>query len=64
MTDRQIIIERHYDRKYTHIQTVKLLNMHKNLEICTIEIINYRIRKNIGGSNIWRMVENVQLARF
>ena len=24
----------------------------------------YRIRKNIGGSNIWRMMENIRLARF
>ena len=24
----------------------------------------YRIRKNIGGSNIWRVVENMRLARF
>ena len=24
----------------------------------------YRLRKNIGGSNIWRMVENMRLARF
>ena len=26
--------------------------------------MNYRIRKNIGGSNIWRLAENVRLARF
>ena len=31
-TDKQIITKRHYDRKYIHIQTVMLLNMHKNLE--------------------------------
>ena len=35
-TDRQIITKRHYDRKITYdtqcIQTVMLLNMHKNLE--------------------------------
>ena len=26
--------------------------------------MKYHIRKNIGRSNIWRLVENVRLARF
>ena len=41
-THRQIIIKRHYDRKHKHMQIVMLLNVHKNLEICVIAVINYR----------------------
>ena len=36
-----------------------------DIENTTVNVFGkYRIRKNIGGSNIWRVVENMRLARF
>ena len=32
-TDRQVITKTRYDRKYMHVHTVMLLNMHNDLEI-------------------------------
>ena len=39
----KIITKRYYDRKYIHMQTVMLLNMHKKLENMhiVIEALNY-----------------------
>ena len=45
-----------YMRVYHHV--------HEQLTDPSLIMTTYRIRTNIGGSNIWRFVENMHLTRF